>query len=343
MNQEPSSIKDPLSRAGSTLDSNMSNRDIPAVLVEQVIKQLGSFTAVKELSFTIGPGEIFGLLGPNGSGKTTTLNMISGLSDPTSGRILVFGMNPRQQAASVRRLLGVVPQETALYEELTAERNLHFHAELFGYRGAEKKRRVESMLELAQLTDRAKSRVSTFSGGMKRRLAIVRAMLHNPQLIYLDEPTLGVDVQSRNVIWEYILKMKNEGKSVLLTTNYLEEANALCDRIAILDHGQLLVTDTPTALKSRFGSSVLEVEVTTSPGGQMIETLSRISGVQGVEVEGLHLRISFADSSEGDAARLVPQIIQELNQGGLTLHQMNLREPSLDEVFLALTGKGVRD
>lgn len=329
---------------GSSPESGSSpERTLDAVTVNRAVKQFGTFTAVKELSFHIGRGEIFGLLGPNGSGKTTTLNMISGLSDPTSGKILVFGMNPRQQAASVRRLLGVVPQETALYEELTAERNLAFHAELFGYRGAEKKRRIQTMLELAQLTDRAKSRVGTFSGGMKRRLAIVRAMLHDPQLIYLDEPTLGVDVQSRNVIWEYILNMKSQGKSVLLTTNYLEEANALCDRIAILDHGQLLVTDTPDALKSRFGSVVLEIELTTNPTEQIIQTISNIHGVQTVDTEGLQIHVSFASSSEGDAGRMVPQIIQELNQSGYTLRHMNLREPSLDEVFLALTGKGVRD
>lgn len=321
-----------------------SSQDLPvAVVVDQVVKQFGSFTAVTDLSFSIGRGEIFGLLGPNGSGKTTTLNIISGLAQASSGKVSVFGMDPRRQTASVRRLLGVVSQETALYEELTAERNLLFHAELFGYGGQEKKQRVQSMLELAQLTDRAKSRVGTFSGGMKRRLAIVRAMLHNPALVYLDEPTLGVDVQSRNVIWEYILKMKSDGKSVLLTTNYLEEANALCDRIAILDHGELLVTDTPSALKSRFGSSVLEVELDPVPSEAFVLTLQETPGVQSVDVDGVQLHISLAGSSERNAGALVPQILQQLTEKGHVLRHINLREPSLDEVFLALTGKGVRD
>lgn len=314
-----------------------------AVEVENLEKEFGSFRAVSNLNFRIGKGEIFGLLGPNGSGKTTTLNMISGLTDPTSGQVKVFGLNPRKQSASVRRLLGVVPQETALYEELTAERNLAFHAELFGFRGREKADRVAAMLDLAQLTDRARSRVKTFSGGMKRRLSIARALLHDPWLVYLDEPTLGVDVQSRNVIWNYILKMKEEGKSVLLTTNYLEEANALCDRIGILDKGQLIAQDTPVALKNRFGSSVLDIEVTGIALDQARERIIHIVGVQSVEVMENRLAISLASEEGMDAGRLVPQILSEITDKGGSVSHMALREPSLDEVFLSLTGKGVRD
>ncbi|QSO48870.1 ABC transporter ATP-binding protein [Alicyclobacillus mengziensis] len=314
-----------------------------AVEVTHLYKNFGVFHAVSDLSFRIRKGEIFGLLGPNGSGKTTTLNMISGLSDPTSGEVRVFGLNPRKQSSSVRRLLGVVPQETALYEELSAERNLVFHAELFGYRGREKSERVEAMLELAQLRDRAKSRVKTFSGGMKRRLSITRALLHNPWLVYLDEPTLGVDVQSRNVIWDYILKMKQEGKSVLLTTNYLEEANTLCDRIAILDQGKLIAQDTPAALRARFGSSVLDLEVTGIPLTGFCNRLRQLSGVQGVEVKDDRVAISLASMSDGDAGTLVPQILRDVTDNGGSVRHMTLREPSLDEVFLSLTGKGVRD
>ncbi len=314
-----------------------------AVQVEQLEKKFGDFTAVSSIDFTIGRGEIVGLLGPNGSGKTTTLNMISGLSQPTSGRVRVFGVDPRKQATVARRLLGVVPQETALYEELSAARNLMFHAELFGYRGKEKMRRVGNMLELAQLTDRARSRVSSFSGGMKRRLAIVRAMLHDPWLVYLDEPTLGVDVQSRNVIWDYILQLKKEGKSVLLTTNYLEEANALCDRIAILDHGRLLVNDKPSQLKSSFGSSVLELGVGSRPDAALITALKSLPGIQGITDHDGQLIISFSGDNGEQAGAMVPKILSVISGAGYTLSQINLREPSLDEVFLALTGKGVRD
>ncbi len=314
-----------------------------AVKVEQLVKKFGDFTAVASIDITIGRGEIVGLLGPNGSGKTTTLNMISGLSQPTSGRVLVFGVDPRKQATVARRLLGVVPQETALYEELSASRNLMFHAELFGYRGKEKARRVEAMLELAQLSDRAHSRVSSFSGGMKRRLAIVRAMLHDPWLVYLDEPTLGVDVQSRNVIWDYILRLKQEGKSVLLTTNYLEEASALCDRIAILDHGRLLVNDKPSQLKSSFGSSVLDLGIGKRLDNTLIDELKNMPGIQGVTVHDDELVITFSGKDGEQAGAMVPKILTVIGDAGHTLQHINLREPSLDEVFLALTGKGVRD
>ncbi|QQE79003.1 ATP-binding cassette domain-containing protein [Alicyclobacillus sp. SO9] len=314
-----------------------------AVEVNNLSKTFGSFAAVSGVNFHIGMGEIYGLLGPNGSGKTTTLNMISGLSDPSKGEVKVFGFNPRKQAVSVRRLLGVVPQETALYEELSAERNLAFHAELFGYRGKQKRERIAAMLELAQLQDRAKSRVKTFSGGMKRRLSIGRALLHNPSLVYLDEPTLGVDVQSRNVIWNYILQMKAAGKSVLLTTNYLEEANALCDRIGILDKGKLIAEDTPAKLKARFGSSVLELEVAGAEVNGVVRKIQETDGVQSVETVENRMIVSLTSTGEGDAGTLVPQILGKVTDSGGWVKHMALREPSLDEVFLSLTGRGVRD
>lgn len=312
-----------------------------AVEVENLEKKFGAFTAVSRLRFNIERGEIFGLLGPNGSGKTTTLNMISGLSEPTSGKISVFGLDPRRQSSTVRRLLGVVPQETALYEELTAERNLAFHAELFGFSGVEKRRRVSRMLELAQLTERAKSRVGTFSGGMKRRLAIVRAMLHEPWLVYLDEPTLGVDVQSRNAIWEYIKQMKEEGRSVLLTTNYLEEVNALCDRVAIIDHGRLVALDTPLALKSKYGNSVVEVELDSFPQESLTAAIQRVPGVQRVDVNDISVRITLKNPS--DPGAILPRLLEQVSTERLSVLRMNLREPTMDEVFLAVTGRGLRD
>lgn len=314
-----------------------------AVEVSDLKKTFGNFTAVSGLSFTISRGEIFGLLGPNGSGKTTTLNMISGLSLPSAGTVQVFGYNPRRQAAAVRQLLGVVPQETALYEELSAERNLMFHAELFGFSGQEKKRRVARMLELSQLTDRAKSRVSTFSGGMKRRLAIVRAMLHDPWLVYLDEPTLGVDVQSRNAIWNYIRDLQAEGRSVLLTTNYLEEANALCNRIAIIDHGELVALDTPAALKARYGNSIVEMSLNRPAGNDLLASVKQVVGVQSVDSEGSTMRVTLGNTNDTDAGAVVPGLLTMVGDSGLSVMHMSLREPSMDEVFLALTGRGLRD
>ena len=334
-------------------DLAVSGGQDAVIEVEGLVKRFGSHAAVDGLSFTVQRGEIFGLLGPNGSGKTTTINLISGLAVPTVGRVAVFGRDPRRQAREVRQRLGVVPQETALYEELSAERNLVFHAELYGIRGRERRQRVTSMLELAQLTDWAHARVSTFSGGMKRRLAIVRALLHEPELIYLDEPTLGVDVQARHVIWDYILKMQAEGRTVLLTTNYLEESDQLCDRIAVIDDGRLVALDTPARLKGRYGTGLVELELGTAPEPELVHRLQEIAGVRDVHVENRSLRLALASeeshqeaitAADGEArGAVLPRILAVLTEAGVEVRQLSLKEPSLDEVFLALTGKGVRD
>jgi ABC-type multidrug transport system ATPase subunit len=281
------------------------------------------------------PGEIFGLLGPNGSGKTTTVNMVSGLSIPTSGQVRVMDYDLRTQTRQVRQVLGTVHQETALYEELSAWRNLDFHADLFGMTGPLKKARIEKMLDLVQLSDRKDSRVSTFSGGMKRRLALARALLHEPQLIYLDEPTLGVDVQSRRALWDYILDLQKQGKTVFITTNYLEEAEALCSRIAIIDHGRLVSLGRLEELKQKFGGSVVEIE--TGQPFTDLAGLRGMPGVQQVEQDGLLLKVT---SQVG--FQIVPQII---NSAALCceIRNITVREPNLDEVFLRLTGTDLRD
>jgi len=280
-------------------------------------------------------GEIFGLLGPNGSGKTTTVNMVSGLSSPTRGEVRVMGYDLRTQTRQVRQILGTVHQETALYDELSAWRNLDFHADLFGLPGQQKKARIEKMLDLVQLSDRKDSRVSTFSGGMKRRLALARALLHDPQLIYLDEPTLGVDVQSRRALWDYILDLQKQGKTVFITTNYLEEAEALCSRIAILDHGRLVSLGPLTELKQKFGGSVVEIE--TGRPFQDLGGMRTMTGVKLVEQDGLLLKVT---SQAG--YQIVPQIINIVAQC-CEIRNLTVREPNLDEVFLHLTGTALRD
>ncbi|HEX8982270.1 MAG TPA: ATP-binding cassette domain-containing protein, partial [Ktedonobacterales bacterium] len=236
-----------------------ADTDNAAIAMRDLVKRFGAFTALDGLSLTVARGEIFGLLGPNGSGKTTTINIISGLSQPTSGEARVLGYDVTRNPRAVRASLGVVPQETALYEELSAWRNMMFHAELYNVPRRECDSRITRLLELVQLADRKDSRAGTFSGGMKRRLALARALLHDPQLIYLDEPTLGVDVQSRRAIWDYILDLKSRGKTVLITTNYLEEASALCDRLAIIDHGKLIALGAPDELRRRFGDTIIEI------------------------------------------------------------------------------------
>ena len=312
-----------------------SDTEGPAIEVRDLCKTFGTFRAVDHLSLSVQQGEIFGLLGPNGSGKTTTINMISGLSVPTSGEVRVMGKDVRHNARQVRQILGSVPQETALYEELSAWANMDFHADLFGVPRKEKHERITKLLELVQLLDRKDSRVGTFSGGMKRRLALARALLHDPQLIYLDEPTLGVDVQARRAIWDYVLSLRDQGKTVLITTNYLEEAQALCERLAIIDHGKLIAVDTPEHLKQTYGGSIIEVE--TAPPVKDTAALRALMGVNDVMQEGTHLKITVQGTSN-----IVAQVITLLSQEG-EIKDIAIREPNLDEIFLLLTGTALRD
>jgi len=303
-------------------------------------KRFGDITAVDNLSFRVKYGEIFGLLGPNGSGKTTTINMISGLSKPSSGEVKVLGYNMADNTRAVHAVLGTVPQETALYEELTAWTNMSVHADLYGVPRSERDRRMTDMLKLVELYDRRHSRVSTFSGGMKRRLALARALLHDPQLLYLDEPTLGVDVQSRRAIWDYILDLKKkEGKTVLLTTNYLEEANLLCDRIAIIDHGKLVALDTPVDLKRRYGNTILEMETILPPSQHLLEKLLAMKGISNVIHNDKVLKVVMTGE---DASTTTGQLVTLVTQEA-SLKTISQREPNLDEIFLSLTGSGLRD
>src|SRR5215470_6761221 len=308
---------------------------VAAIELQALCKAFGTLQAVDHLTLSVEQGEIFGLLGPNGSGKTTTINLISGLSKPTGGEVWVMGYQMPRHARAIRRMLGTVPQETALYEELSAWDNLDFHADLFGIPKQEKKGRIRQMLELVQLQERMRSRVSTFSGGMKRRLALARALLHDPQLLYLDEPTLGVDVQSRRAIWDYILALQKLGKTVLITTNYLEEAQALCERIAILDHGKLIAVDTPEHLKQTYGGSVVELE--TAQPSTVAGDIRQLPGVQEVVQEGTRLTVTLQGASD-----VVPQIITLVTRQE-ELRQIAVREPTLDEIFLRLTGTALRD
>ncbi|GER90058.1 daunorubicin resistance protein DrrA family ABC transporter ATP-binding protein [Dictyobacter vulcani] len=308
---------------------------VPAIEIQDLCKTFGKFQAVDHLTLTVQQGEIFGLLGPNGSGKTTTINMISGLTVPTSGSVRVHGYDVRHSAREVRQILGAVPQETALYEELSAWANMDFHADLFGIPPREKKQRINAMLEIVQLTDRKNSRVGTFSGGMKRRLALGRALLHDPKLIYLDEPTLGIDVQARRAIWDYILQLRSQGKTVLITTNYLEEAQALCDRLAIIDHGKLIAVDTPQHLKQSYGGSVVELE--TADAISEVAKIQALEGIKEVKQENTHLTITTQGTGN-----IVPQIINIVSQES-EIRAITIREPDLDEIFLRLTGTALRD
>lgn len=296
----------------------------------------GDFTAIDNLSMDIAPGQVFGLLGPNGSGKTTTVNALCGLLPATSGKLTVLGLNVASQLTDVRNVLGVVPQETSLYNDLTADENLQFHARFYNVPPNERKRKIAEVLELVGLTARQHDRVGAYSGGMQRRLALARALLTDPKVVILDEPTLGVDVQSRAAIWERIRQIAREGRTVLLTTNYMEEAQALADEIAILDHGHLVARGTSAALRQSVGKAFVEIEADLS--ADQVSALERSAGVTGRVGEPPSIRLNLADGQNN-----FQNILAQLNAQNITPRAISLRQPDLNDVFIELTGRTLRD
>ncbi|MBN1657859.1 MAG: ATP-binding cassette domain-containing protein [Anaerolineae bacterium] len=295
-----------------------------------------SILAVDNLSFEVRPGEIFGLLGPNGAGKTTTIHLITGLLRRDSGDVHVLGFDPAREARQVRRTIGYVPQETNVYLDLNAVDNLWHHAALYCPDLSVVKGRIEALLHLMDLWDRRRDPVKTFSGGMKRRLALARALLHDPPIILFDEPTLGVDVQARHVLWDHIRARQAEGKTFVVSTNDMAEAEALCDRLVIIDHGQAIALDTPDALKAALGRDI--VTVRTTPDIADPAALFAGLGVQAVtrlEGGGLRLEVSDAESIAGELfARAA---------SGHRLESVRIARPTLDDVFLHHTGRGLRE
>jgi ABC-2 type transport system ATP-binding protein len=314
---------------------------VPAIEMVGLSKAFGSIKAVQELTLTVRQGEIFGLLGPNGSGKTTTINMISGLSVPTSGTVRVMGYELPRQAMQVKRLLGCVPQETALFDDLSAEHNMQYHASLYQVPRRQRKERIAAMLDLVHLYDRRRHLVRTFSGGMKRRLALARALLHKPRVLYMDEPSLGVDVQNRRVLYDFIRALPEQGVTVLLTTNDMHEAELLCTRVAILDHGTLQVTDTPQNLvrQSHAGATQIDIALDEAVGAsEVAQTVRQLPGIRTVEQQAERLTIT----TEGGQEQLAAILSAVLDQGR-TVRSIGLREPELEEVFLHVTGSLLRD
>lgn len=295
-----------------------------------------ALTAVDSLSLTIDAGQVYGLLGPNGSGKTTTVNMLAGLLKPSAGRVQLHGVDVHRESARARSMIGVVPQETALYNDLSADENLLFHARLYGVPAAQRRARIDEVLALTGLTARRRDRVGTYSGGMQRRLALARALLTQPAVVVLDEPTLGVDVQSRAAIWERVRTIAREGGTVLLTTNYMEEAEALADRLAILDHGRLVAEGTPAELRRRVGTTFVDIEADWRALGAV--DLEHIPGVQDVRWSPPHVRLSANGS-----ATLMPDLLARLQAGAVAPRAITMREPDLNDVFLSLTGRALRD
>ncbi len=303
-----------------------------AVAVEGLVKRYGDLEAVKGISFDVAAGETFGFLGPNGAGKSTTISMLCTLIKPTAGHALVDGFDVVTDQTEVRRRIGLVFQDTTLDDYLTAEENLRFHAELYGVRPAVIAERLQRVMDMVGLWERRKGIVRTFSGGMKRRLEIGRGLLHSPRVLFLDEPTVGLDPQTRASIWEYINRLKTqEAITIFLTTHYMEEAEN-CDRIAIIDDGRIVTIDTPEALKGSVGQD--RVELHTDDDEATIATLSSRFGLSATMSEGA-VTFHVAGGEE-----FVPRLFSGLPVG---IRSIRVSRPTLDDVFMSYTGRTIRD
>ena len=300
--------------------------------VHGLTKRYGDLVAVDGVDFDVTAGEVFGFLGPNGAGKSTTIKMLCTLVQPTAGSASVAGHDILRARDEVRRNIGLVFQDPTLDQYLTAEQNLRMHAELYGVPRALLRERMTQVLDMVGLADRRTARVSTYSGGMKRRLEIARGLLHSPRVLFLDEPTVGLDPQTRSSIWRYINELRRvEDITIFMTTHYMDEAEH-CDRIAIMDHGRIVVTDTPEALKASVGKD--RVQLTTSDDEAAIEALSRTFGLSAQIAEG---QVTFAVAS---GEQFVPQLFAQL---GVAIRSVSVSRPSLDDVFMSYTGTTIRD
>lgn len=294
----------------------------------------GEIVALQGLDLEVRRGEFFGLLGPNGAGKTTTIGILTTRVRPTSGTALVGGADVDKQAVAVRQRIGVVPQRPNPDRALNVIENLLFHAAYFGIHSSAAQPRAAALLEQLGIADRGQSKVDELSGGQQQRLMIARALIHEPQVIFLDEPTVGLDPQTRLALWDILRKLHAEGRTIVMTTHYMEEADKLCDRIAIVDRGQLLELDTPAALKARAPGGTL-IEVTLSADASPV--VARVNGIEGVlrvEAAGPVLRV-FSERG----GRIVSGIIQLAEETGATVTNISLTEPSLETLFVARTGR----
>jgi ABC-2 type transport system ATP-binding protein len=308
----------------------------PIIEVKSLAKRFGSFEAVHGISFEVEQGEVFGLLGPNGAGKTTTLSMLSTILTISAGTAIVNGFDVARQPSQVRRSIGIVFQEPSIDDRLTGRENLEMHADLYAVPGNEKAKRIEELLKLVELEDRADSFMRTYSGGMRRRLEIARGLIHHPKVLFLDEPTLGLDPQTREHIWDYIVKLsKRENITMMLTTHYMEEADKLCDRIAIIDYGKIIALDEPKQLKGDLEGDIITVKT------EMVEELSaklkETNFVKDMKEQKGELKLVVKD---GD--KIVPRVMEIAASSGIHVESMSIHEPTLEDVFMHYTGHEIR-
>ena len=300
--------------------------------VENLIKKFGDLVAVNDISFNVAPGEIFGFLGPNGAGKTTTINILCTLTKPTSGRASIAGLDVVHKQSQVRQQIGLVFQDPSLDERLSALQNLRFHALVYSVPASVREPRIEQMLRMMELWDKRNNKVQTFSGGMKRRLELARGLLHHPGVLFLDEPTLGLDPQTRNRMWEYILELRRqEGTTIFLTTHYMDEADK-ADRIAVIDLGKLIAMDTPAKLKRMVGKDIVSLK-TDDNDRAVAEIRTRYQIEARHDGDGLCFEVANGEE-------FLPVFLREFST---RIVSVSMRRPSLDDVFLKLTGREIRE
>jgi len=315
------------------------NAGTGAIVADQLVKTFnGTVHAVRGVSFAVRPGEIYGFLGPNGAGKTTTVSMLTAGLEASSGGASVDGIDVRRDPAAVKRRIGIVFQESTADNDLTGRENLELAAALYGVGRTEARKRVDDLLERMQIGDAADRLTKTYSGGMRRRLELAGGIVHSPRVLFLDEPTLGLDPQGRAGFWKYVLELRHEHElTVFVTTHYLDEADGMCDRIAIIDHGRIVATGTPSELKDHLGGDIVTVRPTAS-SPNLAEILEQVPGVTSVGQQDGAFRLKCAN---GEA--LVPAVVAACVRAGVGLQGVSLKRPSLDEVFLEFTGREFRE
>ncbi len=308
-----------------------------AIRVDHLTRRFGDLVAVDDVSFEIHQGEIFGLLGPNGAGKTTTLSILSTMLKPSSGSATVVGKDVIADEDGVRKSIGIVFQDQSLDEELTATENMDFHGRLYRIPKEVRKRRIAELLSLVGLSERKNDIVKTFSGGMRRRLEIARGLLHHPSVLFLDEPTLGLDPQTRNHLWQYIETLSSEkGITIILTTHYMEEADRLCNRIAIMDQGKIIALDTPSNLKASLGGDVVTIR---SPTPETIPPVLNEPWITALELHPGAVSITLREGADEH----ISSIVTALSGNRIPIESVSIHKPTLEDVFLHFTGKTIRE
>ncbi len=309
-----------------------------AIKTVKLTKRFNGMTAVDSVDLEVNEGVLFGLLGPNGAGKTTTIKMLTTLLTLTGGSAEVWGHDVSRDPDNVRRSIGIVFQEPALESELTGKENLDFHARMYGMKKEDRQKSIESVLELVELKDKANVLVKKYSGGMKRRLEIARGLMHRPKVLFLDEPTLGLDTQTRRSIWNYIKALKKRGVTIILTTHYMEEADYLCDRVAIVDHGKIIAIGKPSKLKDSIGSDIISVKTSGDPGDRFHSCLSKLKWIKDVKKHDHQFSLGV---KEGE--KKIPELMRIAEKCGIEITSVTLKKPTLEDVFLKYTGRAIRD